>query len=52
MNPTREKPPDKDLEDKYITNLFLFTTVDPSKKKEGNNYSHLCGHLPITQKIK
>ena len=45
---TRKKPPDIDLEDKCNTNLVLCTTVDLSTTKEGEIYSKLCGHFPIT----
>ena len=35
LQPTREIPPDTDLADNRKINALFFTTVEPSKTKEG-----------------
>ena len=51
MKSNRDKPPDKDLEDKSKTNIVFCTTVDPITKKNGGIYSDLCGRFPTTSII-
>ena len=48
LKSTIKKPPDIDLEDKFKTNVFFCTTMDPSKTKEGKFYSDLCRRFPTT----
>ena len=48
LKSTKEKSPDKYLEDKINTNVVFCTPIDPSTTKEGKNYSYLCGCLPTT----
>ena len=50
LQPTRKNIIDKNLEDKWKTNVFFCTAVDPSTTKEGKIYSDLCGCSPITYK--
>ena len=46
MQPSIEKPPDIDIEDKYNTNAVFCSTVDPISTKAGNIYSELYGPFP------
>ena len=48
LQPTRKNIIDKNLEDKWKTNVFFCTAVEPSTTKEGQNYSDLCVSFPIT----
>ena len=41
LQPTKETPPDTDLEEKIKINLVFCTTVDPSTTKEGKIYSYI-----------
>ena len=51
LQPTKEKPPDTDLEDKIKTNVVYWTTVEPRTTKEGKIYSDLCGRFPTTSSM-
>ena len=48
LQSTKEKPPDIDLEEKIKINVVYWTTVYPSKTKEGKIYSDLCRSFPTT----
>ena len=50
MQPSIEKPPDIDIEDKYNTNAVFCSTVDPISTKAGNIYSELYGPFPNRSK--
>ena len=47
--PTREKPQDKDLEDKSKRNVVFCTTVDPDTTNKDKIYSDICGRFPKTR---
>ena len=47
LQPTKETPPDTDLED-TTKKCSVFTTVDHITTKEEKIYSDLCGNLPTT----
>ena len=46
--PTKEKSPDTDPEDKSKPNVLFCITVEPRKTKERKFYSNICGHFPTT----
>ena len=48
LKSTKEKPPDKDLEEKSKKNEVFCTAMDPSTKKERKYYSDLCRFSPTT----
>ena len=48
LQSTRKKDPDTDLEERFKTNVAFCTTVEPRTTQEGNIYSNLCRHFPIT----
>ena len=48
LQSTKEKPPDKNLEENIKNNLVYCPTLETSKTKEGKIYSDLCGRFPTT----